>query len=97
MVTSQDNKVTEGRLLKMKSIKDSPAIEVGESFVGHYFNKPTFGEGFIFFPTDRLGIPYQTTKVTKIIDEFTFETKNSVYYLIDKVRERDFKLEDLLK
>ena len=97
MVTSQDNKVLEGKLLKMKSLKDSPAIEVGESFVGHYFDKPTLGEGFIFFPTDRLGIPFQTSTVEKIIDEFTFETKNSVYYLIDKVRERDFKIQDLLK
>ena len=97
MVTSQDNKVLEGKLLKMKSLKDSTAIEVGESFVGHYFDKPTLGEGFIFFPTDRLGIPFQTSTVKKIIDEFTFETKNSVYYLIDKVRERDFKIQDLLK
>ena len=96
-VTSQDNKLLEGKLIKMKVLKDSPAIEVGESFIGHYFNKPTTGEGFIFFPIDRLGVPFQTSLVTKIIDEFTFETKNSVYYLIDKVRERDFKLEDLLK
>ena len=97
MVTSQDNKLLEGKLIKMKVLKDSPAIEVGETLVGHYFHKPTLGEGFIFFPSERLGVPFQTSTVKKIIDEFTFETKNSVYYLIDKVRERDFKLEDLLK
>lgn len=97
MVTSQDSKLMEGKLIKMKIIKDSPAIKVGETLVGHYFHKPTLNEGFIFFPSDRLGVPFQTSTVKKIIDEFTFETKNSVYYLIDKVRERDFKLEDLLK
>jgi hypothetical protein len=107
MVTSQDNKVIEGRLLKKTSLKDSPAIEVGETLSIHYFDKPEIGENFMFYVTDRLGlnpvfqqiefIPFQTTKVTKIIDEFTFETKNSVYYLIDKARERDFKIEDLLK
>ena len=97
MVTSQDNKLLEGKLIKMKVLKDSPAIEVGGTFVGHYFHKPTPGEGFIFFPSDRLGMPFQTSTVKKIIDEFTFETKNSVYYLIDKARERDFKIEDILK
>jgi hypothetical protein len=97
MVTSQDNKVIEGRLLKKTSLKDSPAIEVGETLTIHYFDKPEIGENFMFYVTERLGLFFQTTKVTKIIDEFTFETKNSVYYLIDKARERDFKIEDLLK
>jgi hypothetical protein len=97
MVTSQDNKLLEGKLIKMKVLKDSPAIEVGETLVGHYFNKPTLGEGFIFFPSERLGVPFQTSTVKKIIDEFTFETKNSVYYLIDKVKEREIKIEDILK
>ena len=97
MVTSQDNKLFEGKLIKMKVLKDSPAIEVGETIVGHYFHKPTLGEGFIFFPSERLGVPFQTSTVKKIIDEYTFETKNSVYYLIDKAKERDIKIEDLLK
>ena len=97
MVTSQDNKLFQGKLIKMRVLKDSPAIEVGETMVGHYFHKPTPGEGFIFFPTERLGLPFQTSTVEKIIDEFTFETKNSVYYLIDKVKEREIKIEDLLK
>jgi hypothetical protein len=97
MVTSQDNKLIEGKLMKMKALKDSPAVQVGETFIGYYFNRPSINEGFIFFPSDRLGVPFQTTLVTKIIDEFTFETKNSVYYLIDKVRERDIKIEDILK
>ena len=97
MVTSQDSKVIQGKLIKMKSINNSPAVEVGEIFTGHYFTKPTLDEGFIFFPIERLAIPFQTSRVTKIIDEFTFETKNSVYYLIDKVRERDITIEELLK
>ena len=97
MVTSQDNKLLEGKLIKMRVLKDSPAIEVGQTLVGHYFHKPTPGEGFIFFPSERAGVPFQTSTVKKIIDEFTFETKNSVYYLIDKARERDFKIEDILK
>lgn len=97
MEISQDNKLMTGKLIKRKVLKNSPAIEVGETMVGHYFHKPTPGEGFIFFPSDRFGVPFQTSTVKKIIDEFTFETENSVYYLIDKVRERDFKIQDLLK
>ena len=108
MVISKDNTVIEGKLMKKKSLKDSPAIEVGETFIGHYFHKPKIGNSFYFFSTStstqkafwhaRNGIvPFQTTSVTKIIDEFTFETKNSVYYLIDKARERDIKIEDILK
>ena len=40
MVTSQDKPVIEGKLMKKKALKDSPAIEVGETFIGHYFDKP---------------------------------------------------------
>jgi len=107
MVILQDNPVIEAKLMKKKSLKDSPAIEVGETFIGHYYEKPEIGNSFYFFSTEistqkafwkRSGIvPFQTTSVTKIIDEFTFETKNSVYYLIDKSRERDIKIEDILK
>lgn len=108
MVISKDNPVIEAKLIKKKSLKDSPAIEVGETFIGYYFDKPKIGNSFYFFSTStstqkafwhaRNGIvPFQTTSVTKIIDEFTFETKNSVYYLIDKSRERDIKIEDILK
>jgi hypothetical protein len=91
--------------MKKKVLKDSPAIEVGETFTGHYFDKPEIGKSFLFFISskslnsfraNKFG-PFQTTAVTKIIDEFTFETKNSVYYLIDKSRERDIKIEDILK
>ena len=100
MVISQDKPVIEGKLMKKKALKDSPAIEVGETFIGHYFDKPKVGESFLFFSSkNRYGFDrrFHTTSVTKIIDEFTFETKNSVYYLIDKARERDIKIEDILK
>ena len=100
MVISQDKPVIEAKLMKKKALKDSPAIEVGETFIGHYFDKPEIGKSFLFFGSinrDGFGRPFQTTSVTNIIDEFTFETKNSVYYLIDKVRERDIKIEDILK
>lgn len=97
MVTSKDNKLFEGKLIKMRVLKDSPAIEVGEILIGHYFHKPTLGEGFIFFPSERFGVPFQTSTVKKIIDEFTFETKNSVYHLINKVEERDIKIDNILK
>lgn len=97
MVISQDNKLIKGKLIKRKALKDSPAVGVGEIFIGHYFTKPTIDEGFIFFPTDRPAIRFQTSRVTKIIDEFTFETQNSIYYLIDKSRERDLKIEDILQ
>jgi hypothetical protein len=104
MVISKDKPVIEGKLMKKKVLKDSPAIQVGETFIGHYFDKPEIGKSFIFFISskslnsfraNKFG-PFQTTSVTKIIDEFTFETKNSVYYLIDKVREREVKIETLL-
>jgi hypothetical protein len=108
MVISKDNPVIEAKLMKKRALKDSTAIEVGETFIGYYFDKPKIGNSFYFFSTStstqkafwhaRNGIvPFQTTSVTKIIDEFTFETKNSVYYLIDKARERDIKIEDILK
>lgn len=100
MVISQDKPVIEGKLMKKRALKDSPAIEVGETFIGHYFDKPEIGNSFFFFGSSnwyKLGRPFQTTTVTKIIDEFTFETINSVYYLIDKARERDIKIEDILK
>jgi len=109
MVISKDKPpVIEAKLIKKKALKDSPAIEVGETFIGYYFDKPKIGNSFYFFSTStstqkafwhaRNGIvPFQTTSVTKIIDEFTFETKNSVYYLIDKSMERDIKIEDILK
>jgi hypothetical protein len=100
MVISKDNPVIEAKLMKKRALKDSPAIEVGETFIGHYYEKPKIGKSFFFFGLsngDKLGRPFQTTRVTKIVDEFTFETKNSVYYLIDKARERDIKIEDILK
>jgi hypothetical protein len=100
MITSQERVVIEAKLMKKRALKDSPAIEVGETFIGHYYDKPKIGNSFLFFGLSnrhKLGRPFQTTAVTKIIDEFTFETKNSVYYLIDKARERDIKIEDILK
>jgi hypothetical protein len=104
MVTSKD-KAIEAKLMKKRALKDSPAIEVGETFIGYYFDKPKIGKSFLFFISskslnsfraNKFG-PFQTTSVTKIIDEFTFETRNSVYYLIDKSKERDIKIEDILK
>jgi hypothetical protein len=104
MVTSQDKPVIEAKLIKKKALKNSPAIEVGQTFIGHYFNKPKVGESFLFFGSnnrDTFGNPFfgpfQTSVVTKIIDENTFETKNSVYFLFDKVKEREMKIEDILK
>lgn len=97
MVTSQDSKLMKGKLIKMKSLKESLAIEVGETLVGHYFHKPTPGEGFIFFPSEKPIVPFQTSTVKKIIDEVTFETKNSVYKLLSKSDERDIAIENILK
>lgn len=108
MATSQNKSVIViAKLMKKKSLKDSPYIEVGETFIGYYFDKPEIGKSFSFFGSiektftgglDRaITFPFRTSTVTKIIDEFTFETINSVYYLIDKDRERDIKIEDILK
>ena len=98
VISSGGNIPIEAKLIKKKALKDSPSIEVGETIIGHYFHKPEIGRSFLFLSNrDGFRRPFQTTKVTKIIDEFTFETKNSVYYLIDKERERDIKIEDILK
>ena len=100
VISSGGNIPIEAKLMKKKSLRNSPAIEVGETFIGHYYEKPEIGKSFLFFGSSnwgKFGRPFQTTLVTKIIDEFTFETKNSVYYLIDKARERDIKIEDILK
>jgi hypothetical protein len=100
MVILQERVAIEAKLMKKRALKDSPAIEVGETFIGYYYVRPKIGLTFFFFGSsnrDKLGRPFKTTSVTKIIDEFTFETKNSVYYLIDKSRERDIKIEDILK
>ena len=100
VISSGGNIPIEAKLMKKKSLRNSPAIEVGETFIGHYFHKPEIGNSFLFFGSSnwgKFGKPFQTTKVKKIIDEFTFETTNSVYYLIDKARERDIKIEDILK
>ena len=98
VISSGGNIPIEAKLIKKKALKDSPSIEVGETIIGHYFNKPEIGRSFLFLSNrDGFRKPFQTTKVKKIIDEFTFETINSVYYLIDKERERDKKIEDILK
>ena len=98
MVTSKDKPVIEAKLIKKKALKDSPAIEVGETFIGHYFDKPKIGESFLFFGStnrDKFGNPFfgpfQTSIVMKIIDEYTFETKNSVYFIFDKLKEREMR------
>ena len=78
----------------------SPEIinSVSRKISRYYFDKPEIGRSFLFLSNrDGFRKPFQTTKVKKIIDEFTFETINSVYYLIDKERERDIKIEDILK
>jgi len=96
-VISQDKKTIEGKLIKKKALNDSPLIGVDETFIGFYFDKPKLNHSFIFFPTDKLSaLPLRTTRVTKIIDEFTFETINSIYYLVDKSTERNIKIEFLL-
>jgi hypothetical protein len=68
--------------------------EIGKSFFFFVGSPKPFTGGLARFI---MNSPFQTTSVTKIVDEFTFETKNSVYYLIDKSRERDIKIEDILK
>ena len=99
MVTSQDKPVIEAKLMKKKALKDSPAIEVGETLIGHYFDKPEIGRSFLFFGSinrDGFGRPFQTTSVTNIIDEFTFRTNNSVYKLITKEKLREINIDSIL-
>lgn len=70
------------KLLSIENAHDKNST-FGESkpfYVGRYESDPVIGERFIAWPIDFIehrGI--NTSPVTKIIDENTFETLNSVY------------------
>lgn len=47
--------------------------------VGTFIKEPTIGERFNLYAIDRENKGISTSPVTKIIDENTFETLNSIY------------------
>lgn len=95
----------ESKLTKMEVINQSDYISVGDTFVGYYYDPPKIGDSFVFFCEGLLkdgknhfsAGPFHTSTVMEIIDKYSFKTRNTLYYLIDKSSERDIKLEELLK
>lgn len=57
--------------------------DLEDYYLGYFTKKPEIGERFNLIPIRSFGKPYlggiSTSPVTKIIDENTFETLNSVY------------------
>lgn len=97
-------KVVHARLTKMEVLNESKYLSVGDSFSGHYFEPPQVGYSFVFFcesyhSGDKEHFsagPFQTSTVMEIIDKYSFKTRNTIYYLVDKVNDRDIKIEELL-
>lgn len=95
----------EAKLTKIKVINQSDYMSVGSTFVGYYYDTPKVGDSFVFFCEGLIedgknhfsAGPFQTSTVMEIIDGYSFKTRNTIYYLIDKVRDRDIKIEELLK
>ena len=91
-----------GWLEKTEIIKESRAINVGDRFYGYYYDSPKVGQHFNFFimSDSKLGkiipMPFSTSKVVKMQDEFTFRTRNSVYKLISKEKMREINIETIL-
>jgi len=91
-----------GWLEKMEIIKESRNVNVGDRFYGYYYDEPEVGQRFNFFIITEilagkmLPMPFSTTKVVKIEDEFTFRTRNSVYKLITKEKLREINIETIL-
>ena len=81
------------RIKKLKAV-DKPvhgSIGYGDlepHYEGYFTKEPIVGERFNLYPITSFGKPHlggiSTSPVTKIIDENTFETLNSVYR-IDKI------------
>lgn len=94
----------EAKLKKIESLNKSDFVSIGEELIGYYRYSPQVGDSFLFFRYENIkindkllpSIPFMTSTVVEIIDEFTFKTKNSIYYLIDKTKERDIKMNYLL-
>lgn len=105
-VISQDKvlRPIKARLTKMEVINESKYLSVGDTFIGYYYDPPEVGNSFVFFCEGLLkdgknkfsSGPFQTSTVMEIIDRYSFKTRNTIYYLVDKVNDRDIKIEELL-
>lgn len=66
--------------------------DLEDHYEGYFTKKPTINERFNLLPITSFGKPHlkgiSTSPVTKIIDENTFETLNSVYR-IEKIIENE--------
>jgi hypothetical protein len=91
-----------GWLIKIKTIKESRAVNEGDRFYGYYYDDPEPGLSFHFFIMSEIGggkmlpKPFSTSKVVKLEDEYTFKTKNSVYKLITKEKMREINIDSIL-
>lgn len=70
--------------IKLTKLRDVPKPDypnnrpIGEITEGNMTNRPMVGQVFILTETNRSGW-FQTSTVTKIVNDHTFETLNSVY------------------
>lgn len=85
------------KIKKLKAVENPTHGSFGygdlEDFYEGFFTKePVIGERFNLIPISNWGKPHlggiSTSPVTKIIDENTFETLNSVYQ-IEKIKENE--------
>ena len=81
------------RIKKLKAVDNPVHGRIGYGdfephYEGYFTKEPIVGERFNLYPITSFGNPHlggiSTSPVTKIIDENTFETLNSVYR-IDKI------------
>ena len=81
------------KITKLKAVDNPKHNKFGygdleDHYEGVFIKEPTIGERFNLYPITSFGNPHlggiSTSPVTKIIDENTFETLNSVYR-IDKI------------
>lgn len=76
------------KITKLKSVdnpyhKNSMYGDLEDFYLGYFTKEPEIGERFNLYPITSFGKPHlggiSTSPVTKIIDDNTFETLNSVY------------------
>lgn len=84
------------KITKLKAV-DNPTHgsfgygDLEDYYEGYFTKEPIIGERFNLYPITSFGKPHlggiSTSPVTKIIDENTFETLNSVYRIYKIIEE----------
>lgn len=86
------------KLIKLKSIShiNDAYIKDGQILEGWFSNWPVIGHSFIFIHSERPITGIETSCVSKIIDDRTFETQNSIYKIVTLEDLRDEKIEIII-